>query len=199
MALPRAPCCRHCFGTSPDWALLGGEVERGRGGGRYWRDLGWKVPGRKNHQRISRTAGPCWVRTHRKGFVVQSQCLWKGLKTCRCRREEAGLCLWWPGKSGKVAQGLRHPPASLISHFQLWLLTPGLWGSLSARPSHPPPDVSANMGELPALPGLSPGPDPSRPWSKAAYKDQRGAQLDLGRFEMLGELPKQAGHGEKGQ
>ncbi|XP_074710576.1 olfactory receptor 14A16-like [Strix uralensis] len=41
--------------------------------------------------------------------------------------------------------------------------------------------------------------DPSRPRSKAVCKDQHGTRMGVGRGRMLGEGPKQHGHGEKGQ
>ena len=83
-------------------------------------------------------------------------------------------------------QGLCQPPASLTGHFQHWPLTPGL----QVSHLHPPAWLGASIGERPALPGHSPGPDPGRPQSRAVCEAPRGKRPGQGRGLALGKVAK---------
>ena len=84
--------------------------------------------------------------------MVQSQISWKGVETCRYRREEASLCPWWHGQTTKVSQSIYHLPARSIGHFYHWPLTP-VYESFYSMPISFLLLLSVPvLGEEPALP-----------------------------------------------
>lgn len=105
------------------------------------------------------------------------------MKTCRCRREEAGLCSWGHGQTGKrvrvFASPQPLPPAisSMATHRRFagefcWdaisMLLLGLVPVSGEQPALPSPTAADSRAELSAKlhMGSSPGREEVRPWGR---------------------------------